>query len=551
MSDPEAPSIAPRIATVEVAAPRLVALAVTLLLSLATLAAFAWGVEHWSFTGDDAYISFRYALQLTRGEGLVWQPGEHVEGYTNFLWVLLVAVGLLLGASAEATAMVLGVTSALGVLVLSKWTARRVAGGWTPWVVLPSLWLACSRSFCVWTTSGLETMGYTVLVLGLLVRAWVEGERAERGTWASSLLAALVVLMRPDGVVFVAAVGLVHAVDALRGARSWRSLVAWVLPWAAVLGAHEAFRVAYYGDIVPNTFHVKVNGVWWEQGLRYLQLFAGDYAVAWWGWLAAVPLVLRPGRRVALLALGVAAQLALILWVGGDRFEFRFLVPVLAPFFLLVAEGMALLADRLGRAGPVALAVGAALLTWTVVTTHTQKLGPLRKDVESPAFIASFARKRVEQGQFLHRMVVEGALPADTRLGVGAAGALPYYADLWAQDVFGLTDPVIARQDSLDRRIVAHEKRATPAYLVERDVQFFDAVGHGVDTRLADALEGWRKSADKIRRMDGVGVLHRRCHRYDGAWLIFVNGLSDADHAARFGHLEDCTAQMEAATGKR
>ncbi|MCX7840525.1 MAG: hypothetical protein N2559_13895, partial [Anaerolineae bacterium] len=38
---------------------------------------------------DDAYISFRYAQNALRGHGLVFNPGERVEGFTNFLWTAL------------------------------------------------------------------------------------------------------------------------------------------------------------------------------------------------------------------------------------------------------------------------------------------------------------------------------------------------------------------------------------------------------------------------------------------------------------------------------
>ena len=50
--------------------------------------ALAW--QH-RFLQDDAFISFRYARNLATGHGLVWNPGERVEGYTNFLWTLLMA----------------------------------------------------------------------------------------------------------------------------------------------------------------------------------------------------------------------------------------------------------------------------------------------------------------------------------------------------------------------------------------------------------------------------------------------------------------------------
>ena len=46
----------------------------------------AWIVR---FVQDDAFITYRYARNLARGEGLVFNPGERVEGYTNFLWTVM------------------------------------------------------------------------------------------------------------------------------------------------------------------------------------------------------------------------------------------------------------------------------------------------------------------------------------------------------------------------------------------------------------------------------------------------------------------------------
>src|SRR5262245_10458405 len=46
---------------------------------------------------DDAFISFRYADNLVHGLGLVFNAGERVEGFTNFLWTLWIALGMRLG----------------------------------------------------------------------------------------------------------------------------------------------------------------------------------------------------------------------------------------------------------------------------------------------------------------------------------------------------------------------------------------------------------------------------------------------------------------------
>ena len=64
------------------------------------LVAVGWAL-HLGWIADDAFISFRYSRNWVNGAGLVFNPGERVEGYTNFLWVVLLspfeAIGLPLG----------------------------------------------------------------------------------------------------------------------------------------------------------------------------------------------------------------------------------------------------------------------------------------------------------------------------------------------------------------------------------------------------------------------------------------------------------------------
>jgi hypothetical protein len=76
------------------------------------------------YTSDDAYISFRYARNLGDGLGLVWNPGEHVEGYSNFLWVMILAGAYRLGADIVVSGRWLGfvfaVAAGLGTYALSR-----------------------------------------------------------------------------------------------------------------------------------------------------------------------------------------------------------------------------------------------------------------------------------------------------------------------------------------------------------------------------------------------------------------------------------------------
>src|SRR5882757_2842123 len=46
---------------------------------------------YYLFVADDSFISFRYVDRLLEGKGLTWTDGHPVEGYSNLLWVLVLA----------------------------------------------------------------------------------------------------------------------------------------------------------------------------------------------------------------------------------------------------------------------------------------------------------------------------------------------------------------------------------------------------------------------------------------------------------------------------
>ncbi|HPB97137.1 MAG TPA: hypothetical protein PKW66_14560 [Polyangiaceae bacterium] len=78
--------------------------------------AHAWSLR---WIADDAFISFRYARNLVEGHGLVFNPGERVEGYTNFLWTVLLAGAYAIGIPFGLSAIAFGLLSVVAVLWLT------------------------------------------------------------------------------------------------------------------------------------------------------------------------------------------------------------------------------------------------------------------------------------------------------------------------------------------------------------------------------------------------------------------------------------------------
>jgi hypothetical protein len=507
-----------------------------LLLLLAGVAAlFAWNVTRHAFLGDDAFISFRYARNLVDGHGLVWNPGERVEGYTNFLWVLLMAAALRLGLAPEIVSNALGVASGAGVVAaLLVFSARR-AGWRDPFVWLAPAALAASRSFTAWCSGGLETMTFTLLVLLGVLGFLRERARLAALPLASSLCFAAAALTRPEGVLFGSVVGLCFAADVARGRRSLRALVVWSLPMILLVGGHALWRHAYYGAWLPNTFVAKVPGLWWEQGARYLGLFASDHWLYPFLPLALLPLFLARDRSVAALFLAlVSAQATYLLAIGGDRFEFRFVVFVLPYLYWLIAEGMRLGVERLPASGTrrVAAALGCAALLGATAFAGPHPSRAERHGVAPLESIAAYGAQREEEGRFLRSLVDAGLLPDDLLVAAKGAGALPYYTRWPAVDAGGLSDALVARAPiAPERGTVAHERDAPWDYLARRHVVVFDFMNRVVH----DAAPPERLARVVAYQGQPVPV---RVVRARGRYLVFGTFASDAEIRAIFGKLE-------------
>lgn len=418
---------------------------------------------------DDAFISFRYARHLAEGAGLVWNVGERVEGYTNFLWTLLLALPFLASKAAVPVtyARALSLASGATSILASFFLVRRLAPKSALLALVPPLLLAGNWSFAINTMTGLETVFFSALVtLTVLLLVFEHDDLRYRG---SSLLAALAALTRPEATALFPLL-LLAAFLAIRkrpGARPY--LLRLAVPFAAVVGAHEIFRLAYYGQLVPNTFFAKF-GVPLPPSLptrtEYLTDFLtkGTGAFGAFSALAAVFLVstarLSSPRAAAArpIALTVLFGLANVAVSGADfMIGFRYLIPYLPLLYVATALGAAALIDlRRSRSKPKKSAPSGfpveALVAVAAMFTATQGYAHSRDDLRPFEEL----RRRISEdtAEALGRWM-SAHLPAGTKVAAADIGALGFYSDLPIIDLTGLTDRAIARRpgDVLDRSL--------------------------------------------------------------------------------------------------
>ena len=319
-----------------------------LLLFLPWLALLGWLADHAWFLVDDAFISFRYARNLLEGHGLVFNPGERVEGYSNFLWVLeLAALWGAFGLRPEHAAPWLSVAFTAATLAVVLWWAARLpslapgrgeeAGGRGDWLVgWMALGLVCSSAtFATWTSGGgLETRQFTFFVVLSVACLSLRRDR-RRALLLASCGLALASLTRPEGPLFAACCfawyALQRRADTGRWMPEWGAAACLVAPCALAVAAHYLFRYGYYGEWLPNTYYAKHLGPWYEMGVRYLGAAARETGLYLLLPLALVALATgwRQNRSLAhaLPLLCVVLHMAYVARVGGDHFEWRPLDP--------------------------------------------------------------------------------------------------------------------------------------------------------------------------------------------------------------------------------
>jgi arabinofuranosyltransferase len=418
----------------------------------------------------------------------VYNSGERVEGYTNFLWTMIVALGMKPGIDPVPLSITLGISFyalTLGLYAVLSWKLN--AGRAMPGIVIPlaALALCLHRDFNVYATSGLETSMFTFLVsLGFALLLFVT---TARGLFVTGVVFALTLMTRPDGAVFLGAAMaymLLARRDRLRSA-------AWLLlPLVLVYAPYWLWRYSYYGYLFPNPFYAKSIGLsYYSQGAEYIWMYFKTYyaipvvlyvvvTVLWNKRDASTTLrvlfaaVRDPGaqppevRAVVLGALYIAVWLLFIVRIGGDFMFARFLIPV-TPVVLFLIEALVVSLPSRKAVIVACVALAAGIFFRYDLYDRTNLVGLVADEWQY------YPRKFVEESRVHGERLNRYFKASPVKVGFGGRQAqLIYYADpvLAIECETGLTDTTIAHLPITKRWRPGHEKQAPTEYLVRRKV---------------------------------------------------------------------------------
>lgn len=435
------------------------------------LALLIWLALMREFRLDDAFITYRYAQNAARGQGLVYNVGDAVLSTTAPLYALLLAA----------------LSFAVPDFHLLGGLAGTVCIGLGGWVIydlsrrLPRSFAFLGGLFYVlstplWLTLGMETPLWILLVLAAVALA-------DRERWPmAGLLIGIAVLVRPDAalpgaLLGIAALGMAVVRKGMRQ-RWWGALVGYSVMAAVPIVLFAAWSWTIYGSPLPATLGAKSAQA--IRGVTGLGLYVGTFdglALIVQSLVAQSPLYLLIGLLafvglsmrltwpvVLIVAWGVLHLLAYAaLQIAPYRWYY---VPLLPGVMLLTLYGLrrvwmflcsrvSTMAAQVVSAGLAVLALLAPAMSFARIAETFAAGGPTQPMLP----IVDWEAYR-QVGDWLRTET-----PPDATVGVAEVGQVGFYAERWMTDYLGLLQPDVAdmlRRGDLYSWLVGY----APDYLV-------------------------------------------------------------------------------------
>lgn len=423
---------------------------------------------------------------------LSWNPGERVEGYTEPLHVFLLSFLVWLGSDPIFAAQGLNAFCAV-TLALAVFTGVRLMRPGEPVGIIEAFSLCAllsSPPLVIWVFGGLGSLlaaslsAWALVILIPVFRDTNPPLSIFTLCSLSGVVLGISYLARPDAVVFAAAAGLSVLLSAnakLRQRFGGAFLLGSVCSVFVI--AHVAWRYAYYGEFLPNTYYAKVGldrSVRWLNVPDYLSDSFLIYLMPTTLGIIGMLALLTGGRthRIAVLLLvPLVLHTAYVAWSGGDHMPAaRVLLPIMAPGCLLLALSLQLINSK-----------------WRPIVATVAMIPLLFAAMVAPRIFedgASWVGSIV--GPYIHE-----AWPEDALVASNSAGALVFFArEKKFIDMLGLNDRAIGKREDIEflapKQSIPGHSKGDGAYVLSRKPDYI-IVGRaqGVSSEKAWFLTGY------------------------------------------------------------
>lgn len=459
------------------------------------------------FPVDDAYISFRYAENFSEGFGLVYNLGERVEGYSNFLWVLLISFASKIGITPPLAARLFSLASILSIIFLffSIKKKKDIDVFTRGSIVLLTLIFVLSPHTISNTLSGLESPLVTALIFGGLLAV-----NSSKGFLAPFLFF-LASLTRPEtvllsGIIMASELSFIllkqkgndtNWRNAALSSKSIRWLIAFVLPYSI----YFLWRFFYFGHMVPNSVYAKSGfefSVLVSKSIPYIS----NFIFAYW------PMFIFAITGSMLVVIGKIKYISpvfiiAIFWIVLSNFYFgsgdpytsfaRYLFPVLPLVLFVGAAGIGYVLSISKEKNPFVL-LSTILIIFLLISFQMdlifQKHNKVNREEDnitwgyfqdglsnffsqdySPHLNESLKNKDLLVLHYLADWLIKYSKPGEV-IATAEVGIAPYYSRIKVIDTFGLVDEQIAHSQGVPGN------KADPDYVFGKNPDYFSIKTH-------------------------------------------------------------------------
>jgi len=415
------------------------------------------------FISDDSFIGYRYAKNFVEGNGLVYNAGEVVEGYTTFSWVMLASLFINLNLDPFLYSRYFSFICSLVIFILLYFISENYFNVKFPYNLIAIILLAFNVGFIMWAASGLETIFFTLLIVvsGYYVIKFIETRKTINLYYCSFFLL-MCAYTRPEGIYFFVlsfSYLIYFLLTTLKYSfgKTIRLLILPVLVFVILFSIYFIMRYNYYGYLFPNTYYAKSGGNYMQQvrGFYYIYRFVKESLGV--GLLLSLPVYLiyknHKNDKVTFLLVIILGYLSYVIYIGGDGLgSQRFIIPVMPWLFLLIQSGFYKLVNNFRIKKLATLILSLLIIFSSISSTFDFR----RRPANQIAFARTVGHNFIKVSEYM-----KNNLNKDERLAVISAGMIPYYTDFYTIDRLGLNDIHIAhkKMDNMGSGGAGHEKK--------------------------------------------------------------------------------------------
>lgn len=427
---------------------------------------------------DDAFISFRYSLNLYRGAGLVFNNGEHTQGYTNFLWIIFLTAFKYLHIDFTSSAIILNFISYFCLaLILYAFFRKRNYDNQKIHFLLLSILIISSPNILAWTIGGgLEGILFLTILTAALYLLFYS-----QAILLNSFLFFVLSLVRPEGFYFFIT-SLMYLIITKKIDK--KRIVQFSIIYVVLLTTYIFWNLSYYESILPNTFHSKVyfsyRGLF--EGVHYIYRFFMSAPFLLMFFILTLLNYNTLDQDMKFLLIVVLGYIFYIFMIGGDfMFAYRYFLPVMSILYFISIESILRICNYQNH---IYKKIGVSQIIIVIMILY---------NILSLSYVISYKKeirdyKMIESGKLLAEYL-NSNYPSNYSIASSGIGALGFYSNMRIIDVLGLTDKHVANEGIIGIDKIYSHSKSNVKYIINQKssiIVFGDCFGKKLPVRFAE-----------------------------------------------------------------